>query len=150
MYLCVWEFMYECVYMCVCVCFACDFVFMYVCMRGGFPSSPGSIPSLESSPGEGNCNSLQYSWASLVAQMVKNLPAMRETWVWSLGWEDPLEVGMVTHSSILAWRISWTEEPGRLQFMGLQRVWCDWVTKRSTCMWGPMCVCMCLTVYVCD
>ena len=53
---------------------------------------------------------------------VKNLPAMRETWVRSLGWEDPLEEGMATHSSILAWRIPWTEEPGRLQSMGSQRV----------------------------
>ena len=60
------------------------------------------------------------SWASLVAQMVKNLPAMQETWVRSLGWEDPLEKGMVTHSSILAWRIPWTEEPGGLQSMGSQ------------------------------
>ena len=51
---------------------------------------------------------LQYSWASLVAQLVKNLPAMRETWVWSLDWEDPLEKGKATHSSILAWRIPWT------------------------------------------
>ena len=60
--------------------------------------------------------------ASLVAQMVKNLPAMQETQVLSLGWEDPLEEGMTTHSSILAWRIPWTEEPGGLQSMGLQRV----------------------------
>ena len=55
------------------------------------------------------------SWmygSSMVAQMVKNLPAMLETWVWSLGWEDPLEKEMATHSSILAWRIPWTEEPG--------------------------------------
>ena len=51
---------------------------------------------------------------TLLAQMVKNLPAMRETWVLSLDREDPLEKGMVTHSSILAWRIPWTEEPGRL------------------------------------
>ena len=57
--------------------------------------------------------------ASLVAQIVKNLPGMRETWGPSLGWEDPLEKGMATHSSILAWRISWTEEPGELQFMGV-------------------------------
>ena len=61
-------------------------------------------------------------WASLVAQMVKNLPAIWETWVQSLGWEDPLEEGMATHSSILAWRIPWTEEPGGLQSMGLHRV----------------------------
>ena len=54
--------------------------------------------------------------------MVKNLPAIQETWVQSLGWEDPLEKEMATHSSILAWRISWTEEPGELQSMGLQGV----------------------------
>ena len=59
--------------------------------------------------------------ASLVAQMVKNLPAMRKTWVRSLGWEDPVEEGMVTHSSVLAWRFPWTEEPGGLQYTGLQR-----------------------------
>ena len=57
---------------------------------------------------------------SLVAQTVKNLPAMQETWVWSLGQEDPLEEEMATCSSILAWRIPWTEEPGGLQSMGLQ------------------------------
>ena len=56
------------------------------------------------------------------AQMVKALPAMLETQVRSLGWEDPLEKGKATHSSILAWRITWTEEPGGLQSMGLQRV----------------------------
>ena len=61
-------------------------------------------------------------WASLVAQMVKNLPAMWETWVQSLGQEDPLEEGMATNSRVLAWRIRWTEEPGGLQSMGLQRV----------------------------
>ena len=57
-----------------------------------------------------------------MAQTVKNLPAMQETWVRSLGWEDPLEKGMATHSSILAWRIPWTGEPGGLQSMGSQRV----------------------------
>ena len=57
---------------------------------------------------------LSALWASLVAQMVKNLPAMQETWVWSLSREDPLEKGMATHSNILSWRIPWTEEPGRL------------------------------------
>ena len=56
---------------------------------------------------------------SLVAQTVKNLPAMRKTWVQSLGWEDLLEKEMATHSSILAWKIPWMEEPGRLQSMGL-------------------------------
>ena len=60
---------------------------------------------------------LQYSWASLVAQLVKNLPAMWETWVQSLGWEDPLEKGMATHSSILAWRF-----PRTVYSMGSQRV----------------------------
>ena len=58
--------------------------------------------------------------ASPVAQLVENPSAMQETWVRSLGWEDPLEKGMATHSSILAWRIPWTEEPGRLQPMGSQ------------------------------
>ena len=60
--------------------------------------------------------------ASLVAQMVKCLPAMQKTQVQSLGWEDPLEKEIETHSSILAWKIPWTEEPGRLQSMGSQRV----------------------------
>ena len=64
-------------------------------------------------------------WASLLAQRVKNLPSMQETQVQSLGWEDPLEKGMATHSSILAWRSPWTEEPGRLQSMGSQRVGYD-------------------------
>ena len=62
-----------------------------------------------------------YIWASLVVQTVKNLPEMQETQGQSLGWDDPLEKGMATHSSILAWRIRWTEEPDQLQFMGLQR-----------------------------
>ena len=66
----------------------------------------GSIPGLGRSPGEGIGYPLQYSWASLVAQLVKNSSAMRETWVPSLGWEDPLEKEMATHSNILAWRIS--------------------------------------------
>ena len=65
---------------------------------------------------------LNFTRASLVAQMVKNLPAVWETQVQSLGWEDPLEKGMATHSSILVWRIPWTEEPDRLQSMGSQRV----------------------------
>ena len=61
-----------------------------------------------------------FEVASLVTQTVKNPPAMQEMWFRSLGWEDPLEKGMATHSSILAWRIPQTEEPGRLQSMGLQ------------------------------
>ena len=64
--------------------------------------------------------------ASLVAQTVKNLPALWKTWFWSLGQEDTLKEGMATHSSILAWRIPWTEEPGGLQFMDLQIVRYDW------------------------
>ena len=60
---------------------------------------------------------------SLVAQTVKNLPAMQETWVWSLGWEEPLEKGMATHSSLLAWRIPWTEEPGGLEYLVLQMIY---------------------------
>ena len=61
-------------------------------------------------------------WASLMAQMVKNPPAVQETWVRSLGWEDPLEEGIANHSSTLAWKIPWTEEPGGPQSMGSQRV----------------------------
>ena len=74
--------------------------------------------SWEDSSGEGNGYPVQYSWASLVAQPVKNLPAMWETWIRSLGCEDPLEKGMATDSSILAWKIPWTEELGRLQRVG--------------------------------
>ena len=66
------------------------------------------IPGLERSTGEGVGYPLQYSWASLVTQLVKNLPAIWETWVQSLDWEDPLEKGKATHSSILAWIIPWT------------------------------------------
>ena len=66
---------------------------------------PGSIPRLGRSPEEGIGYPVQYCWASLVSQMVKNLPAVRETWVRTLGWEDPLEEGMETHPSIFAWRI---------------------------------------------
>ena len=67
-------------------------------------------------------NWLAINWTSLVAQTVKHLPTMRETWVQSLGREDPLEKEMATHSSTLAWKIPWMEEPGILQSMGSQRV----------------------------
>ena len=77
-------------------------------------------------------NILKEKETSLVAQMVKNLPAMQVTRVWSLGWEDLLEKEMATHSSILAWRIPQTKESGMLQFMGLQRVRHDWVTNMHT------------------
>ena len=94
---------------------------------GGFPGSsagkestcnagdPGSIPGSAKCPGEGIGYPLQYSWASLVAQTVKNLTAIRENGVRSLGWEDPLETETATHSSTPAWRIPWAEEPGGLQ-----------------------------------
>ena len=69
----------------------------------------GVIPGLGRSPGQGIGYPFQYSWASLVAQLVKNPPVVRETWVQSLDWENLLEKGKATYSSILAWRISWTE-----------------------------------------
>ena len=72
-----------------------------------------------------------YCGVSLMVQRLKRLPAMKETWVRSLGWEDPLEKEMATHSSVLAWRIPWTEEPGGLQSTGSQRVRHDWVTSLS-------------------
>ena len=78
---------------------------------------PGLIPGLASAAGEGTGYPAQCSWGPLVAQLVKNLPAVRETWVGSLGWDDPLEKGKAPHSSILAWRIPWT-----VQSMGSQRV----------------------------
>ena len=96
-----------------------------VCSAG----EPGSIPGLGRSSGEGIGYPLQYSWASFVAQLVKNPPAMQETWIWSLDWEDPLEKGKVTHSSILAWRIPWT-----VKFMRSQRVGHNWVTFTFTRM----------------
>ena len=118
----------------------------------------GSIPGSGTSPEEGKGYPLQYSGLensmdciahrvaksqtrlsnfhfhfSLVSQTLKNPPAVQETWVQSLGWEDPLEEGMATHSSIPAWRSPWTEEPGGLQSMGSQRVRCGWATKHN---WG--------------
>ena len=69
---------------------------------------PSLIPGSGRSAGEGIGYPLQYSWASLAAILVNNLPAMQETWVWSLSWEDPLEKGKATHSSTLTWRIPWT------------------------------------------
>ena len=91
------------------------------------------------------CSSFNYSYhvhyianayisyrASLLAQRIKRLPAMQETWVRSLGWEDPLEKEMATHSNILAWRIPWTEEPDGLQSMGSQRVGHDWASSHLT------------------
>ena len=102
------------------------------------PRDLGSIPGFGRSPGEGNSYPLhthssilawRIRWASLVAQRLKHLPAMWETWVRSLGHEDPLEKEMATHSSILAWRIPRTEEPGGLQSTGSQRVGHNWATS---------------------
>ena len=76
-------------------------------------------------------NLLSHIWASLVAQMVKHLPTMWDTWVQTRGWEDLLEKERATHSSTLVWKIPWMEEPGRLQSMGLQRVGHNWVTSLS-------------------
>ena len=70
----------------------------------------------------GDVSTSSVLWASLVAQTIKNLPEMWETWVRALGWEDPLKKEMAIHSSAIAWKIAWTEEPGRLQSMGSQRV----------------------------
>ena len=93
------------------------------------------IPGLGRSSGEGIGYPLQYSWASLVTQLVKNLPAMCETWVQSMGWNDPLEKGKTTYSSTLAWRISWT-----VWSMGLQRVGHDWWTFTFTeCVLSSLC-----------
>ena len=78
-----------------------------------------STPGLGRSGREGIGYPFQYSWASLVAKLVKNPCAMQETWVRSLGQEDPLEEGVATHSSTLAWKIPWTEEPGGLQSVAL-------------------------------
>ena len=99
-------------------------------MKGYFPSS-AAIPFLTFI-----YSLLLFSYylcASLVAQTVKRLPAMQEARVQSLGWEDPLEKEMATHSSTLAWKIPWTEEPGRLQSVGSQRVEHDWVTSLTLC-----------------
>ena len=75
---------------------------------------------------------------SLVAQMVKHLPTMQETQVRSLGWEDTLDKEMATHSSSLAWKFPWMEEPGRLQSMGSQRVGHNWATSFSFTFYGPI------------
>ena len=124
---------------------------------------PGSIPVWRRSSGEGIGYPLQYSWTSLGAQLVKNLPAMQEIWLWSLGWEDLLEKGKATHSNILAWRNPWT-----VQSRGSQRVRHDWATFifwASSLSWSSpalkiltgllarnwhrcMNVCLCVCVYM--
>ena len=92
--------------------------------------SPGDFPNLGIEPLVSQA-AFFFVRASLVAQMVKRLPTMRETWVQYLGREDLLEKETATHSSILAWKIPWMEEPGRLQSMWSQRVRHDWVTSLS-------------------
>ena len=89
------------------------------CNAGHHRLNPGSGRS----PGDRIGYPLQYIGTYLVPQTVRNLPAMQETCVRSLGWEDPLKEGVTTHPSILAWRIPMEEEPGRLQSMGLQKSW---------------------------
>ena len=98
-----------------------------ICSAGG----PSWIPGSGRFPEERIGSPLPYSWASLVAQLVKNPPAMRDTWVRSLGWEDTLEKGQATHCSILAWRTPWTEELDRLQSIRLQRVGHNWASKQT-------------------
>ena len=96
----------------------------------------GHVPALlGGSVNDKHTNTSLY-WTSLVAQTVKNPPAIQETQVRSLGREDPLEEGMTTHSSILAWRIPWTEEPGGLQSTGSQRIGHDWATNTPTHYYG--------------
>ena len=108
---------------------------MVVEIDRGFPDSsvgkesacnagdPGLISGLGRAAGEGTGYLLQYSWASLVAQMVKNLATMWEIWVGSLGWEDLLEEGMATHSSILAWRIPMDKGAWRATVYGVTKSW---------------------------
>ena len=103
--------------------------------REGFPGSsagkgpscnvgdPGPVPGPGRAPGKGLGYPLQYSWSSLVAQTVKNSPAMQDTRVPSLGWEDPLEGGMVTHCSILAWRIPMDRGAWQATAHGLTKSW---------------------------
>ena len=88
--------------------------------------NPRLMSGLGRSPGEGIGYPLQYSWPSLVAQLVKNPPAMRETWVWSLGWEGSLEKENATHSNILGWRIPWNpwgrKELGTTEWLSLHNI----------------------------
>ena len=97
--------------------------------------TPVLIPGSGRSAGEGIGYPLQYSWVSLVARLVKILPAMWETWVWSLGQEDPLEKEMATTPIFLPGESPWTEEPGGLQFMGSQRVGHDWASFTRDQYW---------------
>ena len=114
---------------------------------------PGSILRSGRSPGEGIGCPLQCSWASLASQKVKNLPAMWETWVHSLGWEDPLEKGMATHSRILAWRIPMDRGAWRaLQSMGSQRLRHAERLNASqhSLLLVQLCICECISMFVCN
>ena len=92
-----------------------------------FQGKPFSVTVIQVYTSTSNADEAEVEWlASLVAQRLKCLPAMRETWVQSLGWEDPLEKEMATHSSVLAWRIPGTGEPGGLLSLGSHRVGHDW------------------------
>ena len=113
-----------------------------------FPS-PGDLPNPGIEPGSPSLQADALpseppgkltSPTSLVAQTVKCLPTIQETWVRSLGQEDPLEKEMATHFSILAWKIPWTKEPGRLQSMGSQRVGHDWVTSLTYSLTKQFCL----------
>ena len=118
-------------------CYPSIILFFFLSLKHslGFPGSstgkepaynagdPSLIPGLGSSPGGGTGDSLQYSWASLLDQMVKNPPAMQETWVRSLGWEDLLEESMATHSSFLAWRIPVDRGAWQAIFRGVTKSW---------------------------
>ena len=135
-------------YIVVCICQSQSPIYPSPCFPLGFPGSsagkestcnagdPGSIPGSGRSPGEGIGYLLQYSWEySLVDQTVKTLSAMWETWVQSLGWEDGPGEENGNPLQYSAWRIPWTEEPGRLESTGSQRVRHDWVT--STFIFHP-------------
>ena len=98
----------------------------FACSAG----DPSLIPGSASSPGEGMGYPLQYSWAFLVAQMVKNPPAMLETWVQSLSWKDPLEERMAIHSSVLAWRIPMDRVAWRATVHGVTDSWTRMMTER--------------------
>ena len=102
------------------------------------------IPGSGTSPGEGIGYPLQYSWAALGAQTVKDPPAMQETWVRSLGWEDPMEEGTATHSSIPAWRILWTEDLvgyspwGHNELDMIERLSVKFISRSVGSSWPPV------------
>ena len=98
----------------------------------GLPQQPQPAYTCSCSVREKELSPLNQDWGFLVAQTVNNLPTMQETQVQSLGQKDPLEEGMAILSSILTWRIPWTEEPGRLSSMGSQKVGDDWATNTFT------------------